>query len=674
MIIGDDGGIAFTYDRGHHWRFVENLPIGQFYHVSVDQAVPFNIYGGLQDNGSWYGPSTVWENKGILNAHWRRVGGGDGFAVTSDPSDARYGYSMSQQGTLQRFDKVTGNRRTIQPVHPEGIALRFNWNAGFALDPWEPATIYLGSQFVHRSRDHGASWEIISPDLTTNDPDKQRQMRSGGLTIDATGAENYTTIVSIAPSPVERSVIWVGTDDGNVQLTRDGGVTWRNVRGRIPDVPDGTWVPTVEASHHDAGTAYVVFDDHRRGNWETYLYRTEDYGAHWRRLAAEGVDGFTHVVREDPVERRLLFLGTEFGLYMSLDRGSTWSLWTSGVPRVPVRDVAIHPRDGDLVLGTHGRGILVVDDIRPLRALAGAPDLRTEAVHVFSPPPALAVRIAEGIGYRSTGHAMQQGRPRPYGAIVTFWAARGGRGVFEVRDAAAARVYRRPLRAVAGLNRVEWDLRPGAHEGSVRLPRTATVPPGVYEVAVTVGDHTARAPLTVRADPRIEVSPAERRLRDDALRTVATWSDSLQALRARLERAIRGVGVVLETLPAGDSATGLRSGGEALRDTLIAARERLFTGPSCQGICGRNTPAAAVGRTQSVLAGLVGAPGPNDRLRMEQAHRALMGIAGEVGRLFRERVRPYRRALLDAGYTPFGEGDGPEEGSGGPPGSSEGGR
>jgi len=202
MIIGDDGGIAFTYDRGHHWRFVENLPVAQFYHVSVDQAVPFNVYGGLQDNGSWYGPSTVWENKGILNAHWRRVGGGDGFAVASDPSDARYGYSMSQQGSLQRFDKVTGSRRSIQPVHPEGIPLRFNWNAGFAVDPWEPATIYLGSQFVHRSRDHGASWEIISPDLTTNDPEKQRQMRSGGLTIDATGAENFTTIVSIAPSAV----------------------------------------------------------------------------------------------------------------------------------------------------------------------------------------------------------------------------------------------------------------------------------------------------------------------------------------------------------------------------------------------------------------------------------------------------------------------------------------
>ncbi|HSM62121.1 MAG TPA: hypothetical protein VK849_15040, partial [Longimicrobiales bacterium] len=443
MIIGEDGGIAFTYDRGGHWRFVENLTLAQFYHVTVDMETPFNVYGGLQDNGSWWGPSTVWESRGILNAHWRRVGGGDGFSVMSDPSDPRYGYSMSQQGSLQRFDKATGTRWGLQPVHPDGVPLRFNWNAGLVLDPYDSTTVYLGSQFVHRTRDHGASWEIISPDLTTDDPAKQRQMESGGLTLDATGAENHTTIVTIAPSPLERGVIWVGTDDGNVQITRDDGATWTNLIRNARGVPEATWVPDIEPSKHAPGRAYAVFDDHRRGNWETYVYRTEDYGASWTRLPTEGVDGFAHVLAEDPVAEDLLFLGTEFGLYMSTDGGSTWDHWTYGVPTVPVRDAVVHPRDGDLVIATHGRGILIVDDVRPLRALADGSVRHGQGPFMVPPPAALTVEIAEAIGYRSTGHAMQRGENRPSGALLSFWSAAEGSARLEVADEQDALVYSR---------------------------------------------------------------------------------------------------------------------------------------------------------------------------------------------------------------------------------------
>ena len=279
MILGEDGGIAFTNDRGGTWRFVENLPLAQFYHISVDDAHPYNVYGGLQDNSSWFGPSTVWENKGILNAHWTRVGGDDGFSVMPDFSDPeRYGYSMSQGGNLLHFDKLTGARRSIRPVHPDGTQLRFNWNAGLTWDPFDAGTIYLGSQFLHRSNDQRRSWDLLSPDLTTNDPEKQRAYESGGLTFDASGAEMHTTIISIGPSHLERGLIWIGTDDGNVQVTRDGGATWSDVSGNVSGLPEGIWVPDVQPSKHVAGRAYLVAEDHRRGDWTAHVYVTEDYG------------------------------------------------------------------------------------------------------------------------------------------------------------------------------------------------------------------------------------------------------------------------------------------------------------------------------------------------------------------------------------------------------------
>ncbi|HSG48870.1 MAG TPA: hypothetical protein VLA43_13710, partial [Longimicrobiales bacterium] len=503
MIMGNDGGVAVTWDRGDSWRFVENLNLAQYYHIALDDRVPYNVYGGLQDNGSWYGPSDVWENKGILNAHWTRVGGGDGFSVLDDPADDRYGYSMSQGGALQRFDRITGHRTSIQPVAPQGIALRFNWNAGLALDPHEPGTLYLGSQFLHRTRDHGASWEIISPDLTTDDPAKQ-DPATGGLSLDATGAETHTTIVAIGPSPLEAGVIWVGTDDGRVQLTRDGGGTWQDVGAAIRGVPAGTWVPDVHPSSHDAATAYVVFDDHRRGNWETYLFRTEDYGRTWTRLDGSAVDGFAHAVEEDPEEPNLLFLGTEFGLHFSTDRGTTWQRWTH-LPAMPVRDLEVHSRDGDLVLGTHGRGVWVVDDIRPLRVLAGDPGIRTRALFAVDPHRAILHEVAEAVGYRSTGMAMWQGETRPYGALFYFGVAPGagaGTASITVGDAAGRTVALDTVPAEVGLNRWVWDLRAGPEAGeSPDFAPGAEVLPGEYHITVEKDGDTASATLQVVDDP-----------------------------------------------------------------------------------------------------------------------------------------------------------------------------
>ena len=460
LIMGNDGGIGISYNRGATWRFVSNLTLAQFYHINVDMDIPFNVYGGLQDNGSWFGPSRVWHSGGIRNYDWTRVGGGDGFATFTDFGDTRYGYTQSQQGNLRRFDKVSGERKDIRPVHPDGTRLRFNWNAGFNIDPFDSTTIYIGSQFLHRSRDRGESWEIISPDLTTNDPEKQRSFESGGLTLDASGAENHTAIMAIAPSPVERGVIWVGTDDGNVQLTRDAGATWTNMVDRIPDIPEATWVAHIEPSKFEGSTAFVVLDDHRRGNWTTYVFRTDDYGRNWKNLATDEIRGFAHVIEQDPIEPDLLFLGTEFGMYVSLNAGENWVKWTHGLPTAPFRALMVHGRDHDLVAGTHGRGAYILDDIRPLRELASDPGIADRALHAFEIPPAYQATMAEPLGYRSTGDAMFFGENRPYGALISYWSLGSEDSVtVEIADATGDVIRTLEGTNTHGVNRLAWDLR-----------------------------------------------------------------------------------------------------------------------------------------------------------------------------------------------------------------------
>ena len=684
MILGEDGGIAFTYDRGDNWRFVENLPLAQFYHIAVDMDVPFNVYGGLQDNGSWFGPATVWAQRGIMNLHWTRVGSGDGFATMTDFGDGRFGYSMAQGGRLVRFDKTTGNRRDITPVHPDGTTLRFNWNAALNVDPFDSTTIYLGSQFVHRSRDRGAAWEIISPDLTTNDPEKQRHAESGGLTVDASGAETHTTILSIAPSPLERGLIWATTDDGNVQVTRDDGATWTNMGDRVPGVPPATWAPHVEPSKHDPATAYVVYDDHRRGNWTPYAYRTEDYGQSWQRLgvgdggvgedggigvreeADGGVWGFVHVIEEDPVEPNLLFLGTEFGLFVSLDRGTSWMEWRNGLPPAPVRGLVVHPRDHDLVVGTHGRAAYVVDDIRPLRALATDPAAAGDALRVFPSAPAVQYVEAEAQGYRSTGHAMFMGERRPYGALLHYWVGGpGGNGDGDASmPAASARLsilddagdVVRTLSGSAdrGLNRVVWDLRMALPDDQDQGESAGPwVLPGRYAVRVEAGGHLAESSVQVVADPRLDISTADRRVRIAVQLEVAGWSSAASQAADQLGDVIEAVDQVLASLPAGDGSSALREQGGELRDELTELNERLFTGPECQGGCSRSTVVSRVRAPMRKLNSALGAPTPTDRLAISYAEAALEELLGALASVMDGPVAAFRQALVAAGYTPL---------------------
>jgi photosystem II stability/assembly factor-like uncharacterized protein len=422
QVIGEDGGVGITHDRGETWQFAANLPFGQYYHIAVDMDMPYNTYGGLQDNGSWRGPSSVWEIGGIRNVHWQILGGGDGFVMLPDPQDSQAGYSESQGGELQRYDGRTRTRKRIKPAELSTDAakrLRFNWNAALAQDPFEPATIYAGSQYVMRSTDRGESWTVISPDLTTNNPDWEHQDQTGGLTPDASGAENYCSILTIAPSAVERGVIWVGTDDGRVQVTRDGGKSWASVEANVPGVPAHTWVPQIRAGKFAGGTAFAVFDDHRRSNWTPYVYRTDDYGKSWKSLAGGSLWGYALAIEQDPVDRDLLYLGTEFGLYVSFDGGGRWLRWKHGLPTASVMDLIVHPRDFDLVIATHGRSLYVLDDVTPLRQMTAA--ALQEPLHVYDGTPAQEHRVVfGGSGPNGGGSGDFQGDNRPYGALITY--------------------------------------------------------------------------------------------------------------------------------------------------------------------------------------------------------------------------------------------------------------
>src|SRR5579864_100185 len=418
FLIGDDGGLAVSLDRGQTAAFIADLPLAQYYHVAVDMETPYNVYGGLQDNGSWRGPSASWDLGGIPSSAWALVGGGDGFGTVPDPADPSTGYSAAQNGYLTRWDLKTGELKDARPAAPAGVRLRFNWNAGIAVDPFEAGTVYYGSQFLHQSVDRGRTWTTISPDLTTNDPAWQKDRESGGLTPDASGAETYTTILAIAPSPVARGVIWVGTDDGRVQVTRDGGKSWTSVEANVPGVPAHTWVPEIRASRFDAGTAFVVFDDHRRSNSTPYLYRTDDFGKTWRSLAGTELRGSALAIEQDPADKDLLFLGTELGLWISEDGGGHWLRYKYGLPTVPVMGLAVHPRDRDLVIATHGRALYVVDDIRPLSGLDAA--TLSAPLHVFPVAPARQHWQRLTVGSYGQGAGFFQGENRPYGALITF--------------------------------------------------------------------------------------------------------------------------------------------------------------------------------------------------------------------------------------------------------------
>jgi len=549
MMDGNDGGMNITRDGGASWRFVGNIPVAQFYHISTDNEYPYNVYGGMQDNGSWRGPAYVWKVQGIRNSYWQEIAFGDGFDVVPDKDNAQFGYAMSQQGFVSRYDWKTGNNYSVRPTAPdEKTDLRFNWNAGIGQDPFDNSTVYFGSQFVHKSTDKGLTWEVISTDLTTNDPEKQKQSESGGLTMDATGAENHCTILVIEPSPVEKDMLWVGTDDGRVHFTQDGGNTWNEVTKNIKGLPKGSWIPQIKASANNKGEALLIANDYRRFNYTPYAYRTKNYGKTWERIVDEkDVNSYTLAIIEDQKNPNLLFLGTDDGLYMSLNAGDSWEKWTAGFPTVSTKDLVIHPREEDLVIGTFGRAAWVLDDIRPLRAVAGNPEALVGPFKLFAPPTAYLAAYQQPTGSRFGADALYQGENKKYGAMITYFtkegaAKKGAKADLKTdsedqdesdqdaeklkssKDSLFLRVFNGDalIRTIGfkkpekpGFHRMYWNMdekgadRPSRSISTRNRERGGkSVLPGTYKLVLTDGLLESMQDIRVAADPRLVASLA----------------------------------------------------------------------------------------------------------------------------------------------------------------------
>ena len=522
VYASDDGGLWRSEDGGTRWKHQMNLPVSQFYHVSTDFSDPYHVYGGLQDNSDWVADSSF--PGGVSNSRWENIYGGDGFWTFVDTADPDYIYTEAQGGTIGRVNRHTHEVRFIQPLPLyKEKKLRFNWNTPIHMSPNEKGTIYIGAEYLFRSRDHGDTWERISPDLTTNDPEKQKQEESGGVTIDNSAAEMHTSIYSISESPKNGQVIWVGTDDGNVQLTQDGAKTWTNVVANITDLPKASWVSWVEASRFAEGTAYATFDRHTFGDVKPYLYKTTDFGKTWTALPVQqsGIRGYAHVIMEDTVEPNLLFLGTEFGLWISVDGGQRWAQYKgSDFPAVAVRDIVVHPRDSDLVLATHGRGIWIIDDITPLRALK--PELMEKDATLVDGPPAIQYFNSQG-GW-AEGDETFIGPSRSTDAFITYYQKR--RHIFgdlkieivdqdgKVLDTVSPTKHR-------GLNRASWSMRlkpPVVPPAATLLFEAAQGPrvlPGTYTVKITKGDQVYTGPLKIVLDPRAKYSLEDRKAQYD---------------------------------------------------------------------------------------------------------------------------------------------------------------
>ena len=517
LLTGDDGGVYESLDRGAHWRFLNTFPVGQYYHVSADMAVPYNVYGGLQDNGTWMGPNTY--SDGVFNRHWRNIGYGDGFWSFADPTDNDLIYSEYQGGRLLRVRRTTGEIKEIYPLQKAGEPeYRCNWNTPVHIGASSKA-LYIGCQFLFRSRDHGESWEKISPDLTTNNPEWLKQSESGGLTVDNSDAEKYETIYTIAESPKNAQVIWAGTDDGNVQLTQNGGKTWTNQTKNITGLPPNTWVSTIEASHFDPATAYATFDGHAHGDMKTYIYKTTDYGKTWTQFTSPSFKSYAHVVREDLVDPKLLWAGTENGLFISIDGGASWAEFNGKIPRVPVRDIFIHPRDNDVIIATHGRSLYVIDDVTPIRALT--PEILNKDVAILASRPSVLALPAEE--QRAEGDGDYRGTPVPDNVIVTYYQKK--RHIFgelkvELYDSSGKLVTTSAGDKRRGVVRVELPLRvpPPKVPPAATLAEQPfaffgpTLPEGTYTVKLTKGKDTLTSTVKIVTDPRAKSTPQERAL------------------------------------------------------------------------------------------------------------------------------------------------------------------
>ena len=537
IIDGNDGGIGITRDKGKNWQFDEKIPVGQFYHINVDNEIPYNVMGGMQDNGSWRGPAYTWTDAGLKNYYWESLWGGDGFDVMPDPDDANWIYAMSQGGYVGRYNITTGEQWQIRPPSVANTVnkyrIRFNWNAAIAQDAFDKNTIYYGSQFVHKSINKGASWTTISPDLSTNDSVKIDQQKNGGISIDITGAENHCTILAIEPSKLNKDILWVTTDDGQVQLTKDGGKTWNNLTSKITGLAKGCWLPQVKASRYNAGEAYVVANDYRRGNFAAMVFKTTDYGNTWVNiLQNKNTKGYALCVLQDPTEPNLIFVGTEQGLWISLDGATTFQQFKNGYPSVSTYDLAIQEREADLCIATFGRAMYVLDDIRPLRKLAAQKGILKKNIVAFENNDAYKVTYKNQPGYEWSTWGVWDADNKKRGAAINFYANVKPRDTtnkkaadtivankkIEKLDTAIVKIYNaqneliRTLNwpADTGFNKKIWrmDEKGFRYPGSKKPKPTDDEPsgeaalPGKYKIVINFNKEADSSYITIKPDPR----------------------------------------------------------------------------------------------------------------------------------------------------------------------------
>lgn len=496
MYLGTDGGTYMSVDKGITWQFNHGLPVGQFYHVAYDLKEPYNVYGGLQDNGSWASPSAA--PGGVGNANWTRVGGGDGFWTVPD-IDGKTVYSEYQGGNMNRVDLATAKSEFIQPQKTsKEEKLRWNWNTPIVTGAKNPKNLYVGAQYLYKSTDQGRNWMRISPDLTTNDKKKQEQEESGGLSADNTSAENHCTIFTIAESPLDEKLIFVGTDDGNVQISTDAGATWINVSMNIAKsgIAKQAWVSSIQPSQFDKNTLYVTFENHMYGDHKTYLAKSTDLGKTWTRLTSSEFTGFAHKIKEDIENKNLLFLGTEMGLFATVDAGQTWFRMKNNIPEYAlVRDIQIHPKTHDLILGTHGRGIIILDDIRPLRALTK--EVLDQDFYLFPTPDLKLSNGKFGWGGPEVSGGWGTGNPAETPTINYYMKQRlsSGKVTVEIYDDKNNLLQTIPGTVRRGINMIRWNLRstpPKVAKGSTKMDGAGfTAPmvlPGNYVVKIKVKD------------------------------------------------------------------------------------------------------------------------------------------------------------------------------------------
>jgi photosystem II stability/assembly factor-like uncharacterized protein len=571
LIDGNDGGLTISRDGGNNWYFAGNIPVGQFYHVNIDNDFPYNIYGGMQDNGSWVGPSAVLKRGGIRNHDFQELYFGDGFDVVPYRKDSRYGYAMSQGGNVGFYDRETGKTRFIKPNHPDPtVALRYNWNAAIAQDPFSDCGVYFGSQFLHYSNDCGESWKILSSDLTTNDTTKQHADKSGGLTMDATNAENHTTIITIAPSPINKNVVWVGTDDGNVQLTQDGGKTWINHNKSLKGLPLASWIPQIHVSEHNEGEAWVVANNYRRNDYSAYTYHTTDFGKTWIRVADDAqIKGFVLSIVQDHKQPNLLFLGTDVGLYVSFDKGKMWHHWNKGFPQVQVSDMKIHKMEDELVLGTFGRAFWVLDDINPLRELsAKGESILNNEFNVMESTHGYLVSYRSYDGVRFTGQSEFKGDNRSYDRIsFNIWKKpsvektkkeddKGPKANIKIYDAEGKMIRSIKRKVEDGLNKLSWGLESDGIKFFSRneskddddLPGGYDVLPGKYKAVISYEKFKDSIDVEVKADPRSPLTLEDRNGIKKALDDQALLIKDAKNAFDQLIDAKKSIGIVEKLL------------------------------------------------------------------------------------------------------------------------------